>query len=404
MPVITSHIHDIIIVGGGPAGLHVAHLLAARGWDVALFEEHPAAGEPVHCTGVLAAEAYGELDIPREPVLNSLTEVRFFAPSGEAVTYTTPEVEALVIDRRQFDTALHARAHSAGVRITTGARVTDIAVEPAGVRVSFAGVPDVRGRAAILACGANYTLQRRLGMGMPSVFLQSAQVECEAAALDAVEVHFGGAVAPKGFAWAVPVRRGGAAYARIGLMSEGNARQHFHQFVERIGERWGLTRAEASSAAVDPRLKMLPLAPIRRTYTDRIVAIGDAAGLVKATTGGGIYYSLVSASIAADVLGDALTRDALRSSDLEEYQRQWRKRLGPELRAQLSLRLLANRLSDAAIDELFELAQTDGIMPIVRRTARFNEHRGLILSLLKHPPARRVFFRKLHNWRQSAAL
>ena len=44
---------------------------------------------------------------------------------------------------------------------------------------------------------------------------------------------------------------------------------------------------------------------------------------------------------------------------------------------------------------LFELAQTDGIMPIVRRTAKFNQHRELILSLFKHPPARRIFFRRL---------
>jgi flavin-dependent dehydrogenase len=147
---------------------------------------------------------------------------------------------------------------------------------------------------------------------------------------------------------------------------------------------------------------MLPLAPIRRTYADRLIAVGDAAGLVKATTGGGIYYSLVSAGIAADVLEEGLSRDALGQRQLEQYQRAWKKRLGPELEAQLSLRLLANRLSDAEIDMLFELAQTDGIMPIVRRTARFNQHRDLILSLLKHPPARRIFFRRVAGWPAAA--
>ena len=80
--------NDVIIVGGGPAGLRAAALLARRGWDVALFEEHPNPGDPVHCTGVLAAEAYDELDIPREPVLNELTRVRFYSPSGSTVAYT----------------------------------------------------------------------------------------------------------------------------------------------------------------------------------------------------------------------------------------------------------------------------------------------------------------------------
>ena len=52
-------------------------------------------------------------------------------------------------------------------------------------------------------------------------------------------------------------------------------------------------------------------------------------------------------------------------------------------------------LSDKAIDSFFELAHTDGIMPIVRATARFNEHRPLIRALFKHPPARRVLFRSI---------
>ena len=60
-----------------------------------------------------------------------------------------------------------------------------------------------------------------------------------------------------------------------------------------------------------PRYKLLPLAPIRRTFSDRVLAVGDAAGLVKATTGGGIYYSVVSARAAAETLAPALRQDTL---------------------------------------------------------------------------------------------
>ena len=52
-------------------------------------------------------------------------------------------------------------------------------------------------------------------------------------------------------------------------------------------------------------------------------------------------------------------------------------------------------MSDADIEQLFELARTDGVMPIVRRTASFNRHRKLIVELLKHPPVRQLILRRL---------
>jgi flavin-dependent dehydrogenase len=143
---------------------------------------------------------------------------------------------------------------------------------------------------------------------------------------------------------------------------------------------------------------VLPLGPIDRTYGARLLAVGDAAGLVKATTGGGIYYSLVSGALAAEVLGSALERDELDADSLAVYEQRWRAMLGDELSAQMTLRDIANRLSDDEIESLFELARTNGIMPIIRRTATFNRHRNLILSLIGHPPARRVLMRRVLGW------
>ncbi len=227
------------------------------------------------------------------------------------------------------------------------------------------------------------------------MFLQSAQVEVPAASPGDVEVRFGQDVAPGGFAWTVPVIRPSGPHARVGLMCDRDAARYFDRLLDRIAIAWGVSTTDEDGRRLVPRTKMLPLAPIERTFTDRVLAVGDAAGLVKATTGGGIFYSLLSAGFAAEVLATALRADRLGASALKPYETAWKARLGPELKAQLRLRRISQRLSDDDVDAFFELARTDGVMPIVRRTARFNQHRDVILSLLRHPPARRILLRTL---------
>jgi digeranylgeranylglycerophospholipid reductase len=401
---VSRQLHDIIIIGGGPGGLATSRLLAREGFDVVLFEEHPSSGEPVHCTGVLAAEAFDDPVIPRDVILNPLRTVRFFAPNGAAISHTTETTEAVVVDRAALDRALFSAARDAGVQLLTGRRATNVSVEADGVTVTLGDGATVRARACVLACGAQYSIQRKLGLGMPAVFLQSAQVEVPADSPGDVEVRFGQDVAPGGFAWTVPVMRPSGPHARIGLMCDREASRYFDRLLETIAPSWGVSTHDDSGARLVSRNKMLPLAPIPRTFTDRVLAVGDAAGLVKATTGGGIFYSLLSAGFAAEVLASGLRTDRLGSSSLKTYEKAWKARLGPELKAQLRLRLLSQRLEDDDVDAFFELARTDGVMPIVRRTARFNQHRDVILSLLRHPPARRVLLRRILPRAASAAV
>jgi geranylgeranyl reductase family protein len=380
---------DVVVVGGGPAGLLAARELATRGFAVTVLEEHETIGAPVHCTGVLGLDAFDELDLPRRAIVATAHSARFISPNGTSVVIDAERVRAAVVDRAAFDRDLAAHAVAAGAAIHTGVRVIglDRTRHAVTVRTSEG---DVSARAAVLACGASYRFNRALGLGVPSVLVHSAQLEVAFPPLEDVHVHFGRRIAPGGFAWIVPFVRNGTTFARVGLLCDRHAASRFHAFSGAIREAHGLDDAWPA-----PRLKALPLAPIARTWTDRVLAVGDAAGLVKPTTGGGIYYGLLTGQLAAVVLSDALRENRLGGRRLKEFERRWRARLGPEIRAGLAFRAAASRLNDSAVDRLMELTRVDGIVPLLRQTADFNWHRTAARALLRHAEFRRVILSSL---------
>jgi len=379
-------VRDVLIIGAGPAGLSAAARLAARGRDTLVLEEHPEVGRPAHCTGVLGHDAFSELDLPRDTILSITRSAAFRAGHGEPVLIESDHVIATVVDRPMFDAALGDRARAAGAEVRTSARVDAIAVDADGVTVGVRDGAPLRARALILACGANYRFNRALGLGIPRAYVQSAQVEMPFPALPHIDVRMGRALAPAGFAWAVPFLRGDVPYARLGLLCDTGARARFGAFVDQLTREHG-----ASSAPMPPpRLKMLPLGPVGKTVSDRVLAVGDAAGLVKPTTGGGIYYGLLSGVYAAETLDTCLAADRLGERDLRVYETRWRERIGPDIRAGLAFRKVASRLGDRGIDALVELARVDGIVPLLKETADFNWHRRAALALLRHPAFRRA--------------
>ncbi len=390
--------YDVVVIGAGPAGSMTALRLAEHGHQVVMLEEHEAVGAPVHCTGLLGFDAFDEFDLPRRLVLGEARSARFWGAAGESVLVESDRISAAVIDRMALDVHLADRACAAGAELRRGWRAESIRVSSAGVTVSgHDGVSPVRARAAVLACGANYRFHKTLGLGVPSVFLQSAQLDAPFPNMPDVEVRFGRQVAPGGFAWLVPLTRDGQSRARIGLMSQTKAKDRLVAFLGALCERRGIDPATMPT----PRLKILPLAPVDRTYGDRVVAVGDAAGLVKPTTGGGIYYGLLSGALAAAVLSDGLATDRLDARVLRRYESEWRGRLGEEIRVGLMFRRVAADLSDESIDALIELGRVNGIVPLLKEKASFNWHRKAAMALLANRSFRRIVFK---SWRESVGL
>lgn len=383
---------DVAVIGAGPAGLLAARRCAEAGLDVSVLEEHPAVGSPVHCTGVISLETAALAKIPDEIVLKRLTHARLISPGGACCDlrwHGEGSEEILVIDRGAFDRELAEQAAAAGALIETGARVDGLAVADDGVSLTV-GTRTVRARAVILACGVSYRFQRQLGLGLPGRVAHTAQIEVDAEAADMVELHLGRDVAPDGFLWTVPISRGERPGLKIGALTRGDAGVCLDRFLGRPE-----VRARLASRPGRPIRRLLPLQPIAKTYADRLLVVGDAGGFTKPTTGGGIFYSLVSASLAVETLLEAFDEGALDEERLSRYEARWQAELGQEFRIAGWLREFLSWRTDADIDRLVRASSSEAVQSVIRRTARFNRHRGVILALLREPGIASMLLRSL---------
>jgi geranylgeranyl reductase family protein len=369
--------YDIAVIGAGPSGSMAARLLGERGYSVALVEEHTQPGNPVNCSGVIGVEAFGRYDLPSEQIIREIDTFRFYSPGGATLQYQHPTPLAYAVNRARFDVGMAARAVAAGAVLHTGARATGIEVERDCVRIEVRGRSEpLRSRFVVIATGAGPKLAANLGLGAPERFVLGAQTECDTIALEEVEIHLGQSIAPSNFAWLIPLQNG---RAKIGLISERNAGERLREFLAGASLE-GRILSGHSPIQVSP----LPIDTIPRSYADRTLVIGEAAGQIKTITCGGIYYGLLAAEIARDVLHDALRAGRHRASALAPYEKRWRDLLEKELQIGLKLRSAFEHFNDSRIEALFDIARKDGLMALIREKANFDWHSDLVSAVFRH--------------------
>ena len=383
---------DVIVIGGGPVGGQTARLLAAKGHDVLLVEEHPRVGEPVQCAGLFTPRIFDRVDFPIDKVfLNAVRGAHVWSPSGRALELDGGKTMAVAVDRGEFDRQCVASAQRAGAETRTRLRAVSARRDEDGVTVtlrSAEGTTTERARMVVGADGVQGSVAKWFGLPRAREVIPcyGAQVEGTRLRPDVVQMWVGQERAPGFFSWMIPTNETGTT-GKVEVGVDLKAPREAKHYYERMWK----DDASARFLAPDARscfdiCACIPLGPIKATTAERVALVGDAAAQTKPTSGGGVYTGLVCAEHLADVAGDALDEDDLSAPRMKEYHDRWYDDIGRELYLGWRLRKAFMHLSDKQVEELFALLDDKELLSMVNVLGDIDYPSRLARPLLKKAP------------------
>lgn len=372
---------DVIVVGAGPAGNNIAYKLSGMGYSVTVIDRKNHVGDKL-CTGIVGRACIEQFPIDRSLVHKDARYARITAPGGECVDFISQDIQAHVIDRVRYVSSFADKARRAGAEYLLGYRVTEVSTDGDCARVHITDDVEKRtlkSKSLVLASGFGSELTSQLGLGKVGDFVTGVQAEVTAPDLDGIQVYLGRDIAPGFFGWLVPTSEGKAL---AGLLSRHHAQAHLDKLLLKL--RAG---GQVKSVVKEPAKWGIPLRPLGRTFGERLLVVGDAAGQVKPTTGGGIYYALLASEVAADALHRALSRNDLSAKELGSYEKGWKSLLSREIEIGYSARRIFEVLRDGQIDFLMHGIATNGIYKelVEPRGASFDWHGEVITKVMGHP-------------------
>lgn len=363
---------DVAIVGGGPAGSMAARALA-RSHDVLVIEEHPVSGVPMQCAGLLTERTISMSGVSPD-IYARLTRAKVLFPDGSEILLEPDSTFACVVDRTDLDRRMAEAAMDAGAEFRYRTAYKSHTYSGCNVIDTTGG--EVRSRAIVGADGHSSKVAASLGGNLPREYIRGIEADVAGTweSPDTLTIRMGLETAPGFFSWEMPC----GDFTRVGLCTSweyGPPYQYLMRLIDRVSPGARILAKYSGK---------IPLGGRRAMSGDGCILTGDAAGLVKPVSGGGLYPTFKTAPILESVLSEALEADDLSARRLSRYDRECMKAVGRELRHGYSLRKRLVRMSDEDICYAAQLSRRESISCHLKGID-LDSPSGVIKEILKDP-------------------
>ncbi len=360
---------NVVVVGAGIVGLCAARFIAEKGIEVDVYDSKKSLEDgAAKASGILSVRGLESLGIDySDAIVNSLRGARLHA-AGRSLVIKSDKVEARVVDRGILAREAGRAAEEAGVRIHLSERLG---------RERIADIGSSEDTILVGADGAVSNVASTFGFPKIGEYVLTYKAEADMPAGgegDSVDIFFSKNISHGLFGWSVPYS---SDHVELGLGVGGkqkvSSKLAFDMFIS----------ADAISGVSlgsihNGHASMIPLKPRSKTVHGNVALVGDSAGQVKATTGGGIVFGVGCAK----VLADSVKRTIDGTSRLDGYETAWRKAYGTDLMMHRMIHRYYMAAGDAYLGATFSIMKLLGFEGFFGRHGDMDRPMRMLKSLL----------------------
>jgi len=308
-------IYDVIVVGAGPAGGSASLHCARNKLKTLIIEEHEKIGEPVHCGECLSKYAIENTGIipPKSVISQHVKGVRVIFPDG---TESIGHEDGFVLEKEKFEQWLSKEAVRVGAELKLGTRLEGLKRKNDLWEIKTSkGI--FNSKIVIDASGVASVISRKLNLNERFESITGIQYELKDIPRDGyLNFYIWPELAPNGYLWMIPKSN---TRANVGLVTTetSKAKTNTDAFVEKMG--WQGKEKVKTFGGLIPAS-----GPMKNTYSEGLMLIGDAAGFTSPLFEGGSHLGLKSGEMAAQIAKQAIDKNDFSKEMFSKYEQMWK--------------------------------------------------------------------------------